>query len=82
MEITVTIPDEIVAEAQARGLSTESYVAELIAGPGTISRPAKTRDQRRAQIEQFVEEISRNSENIPLLPDEAFTRESFYSDHD
>jgi hypothetical protein len=82
MEITVTIPDEVAAEARARGLTPESYVEGLVADKGMVTGTAKTREQRRADIERFIEEISANSENIPRLPDEAFTRESFYSDHD
>ena len=33
-------------------------------------------------IEEFTRAMSANSERIPQLPDEAFTRESFYQDHD
>jgi hypothetical protein len=29
-----------------------------------------------------VEDMATHSDNVPLLPDEAFTRESFYQDHD
>ena len=82
MEITVTIPDEVAAEARARGLTPESYVEELVADRSESPKPVKTKELRLADMKRFIEEISRNSENIPLLPDEAFTRESFYSDHD
>jgi hypothetical protein len=33
-------------------------------------------------IKDFVRAMSANSEKIPQLPNEAFTRESFYQDHD
>ena len=82
MEITVTIPDEVAVEARVRGLTPESYVEGLVAEKGKVTGTAKTREQRRADIERFIEEVSANSENIPRLPDEAFTRASFYSDHD
>jgi hypothetical protein len=35
-----------------------------------------------ANLEKFFEEMAAHSDKIPLLPDEAFTRESFYQDHD
>lgn len=82
MEITITIPDEIAVRAQARGLTAESYVEKLLHKEETLPKHSKSRVQRLADMERFIEEISRNSENIPQLPDEAFTRESFYSDHD
>ena len=81
MEITVTIPDEVAEQAKARGLTPESYVEELVTEQGAAPKPLRTREQRRADMARFIEEISKNSEEIPLLPDEAFTRESFYSDH-
>ena len=82
MEITVTIPDEVAAEARARGLTAENYVEKLVSEQAMAAKAPKTREQRRADMKRFIEEISRNSENIPLPPEEAFTRDSFYSDHD
>lgn len=82
MQITVTIPDDVAAQAHAHGLTPESYVEKLVSGLSSVPRPEKTKEQRMADMERFIEEISRNSENIPLLPDEAFTRNSFYNDQD
>ncbi len=86
MQITVTIPDEVVAQAQVRGLTPESYVENLIAQRKASTSPvAKTdenRSERMAKLEKFFESFSANSENLPVLSDEALTRESFYSDHD
>jgi hypothetical protein len=81
MEITVTIPDEVAVEARARGLTPESFVEELVREQAITPKPSISREERLAKLEKFFDEISANSENIPLLPDEAFTRESFYSDH-
>jgi hypothetical protein len=82
MQITIEIPDELAAQAQARGLSPEFYVRSLIfeaayAAPVPLP-PAKP----RMDMEEFFEVMSANSDKIPQLPDEAFTRESFYQDHD
>jgi hypothetical protein len=91
LQITVTIPDEVVADAQARGLTPESYVEKLIANQNLGSKShhdlASSSDsintaQRLDDLERFFEGISAHSDKIPLLPDEAFTRESIYSDHD
>jgi hypothetical protein len=82
MEITVTISDEVAEQAKVRGLTPESYVEKLVIERDAAPKPLRTREQRRADMARFIEDISRNSEDIPLLPDEAFTRESFYSDRD
>jgi hypothetical protein len=33
-------------------------------------------------MEEFLQKMAEFSDKIPRLPDEAFTRESFYQDHD
>jgi hypothetical protein len=79
MQITVKIPDEFAAQVQARGLTPESYVESLIED---AARTAPFPMQGKMDIEAFLSAMSANSENIPPLPDEAFTRESYYQDHD
>ena len=83
MQITVEIPDEIAAQVQARGLTPESYVRGLIEDAVRKS-PSPTVEQARPKrdMEAFFKAMAAHSEKIPQLPDEAFTRESFYQDHD
>jgi hypothetical protein len=80
MTITVNIPDDLLHHAGAIGLSAEEYVQ------GLIEDAARTSESDikppRQDIETFFREMAANSDAIPLLPDEAFTRESFYRDHD
>jgi hypothetical protein len=80
MQITVDIPDELAAQVQARGLTPESYVLGLIE---QAARQAPTESAKpKRDMEAFFKAMAANSEKIPQLPDEAFTRESFYQDHD
>jgi hypothetical protein len=82
MQVTVTIPDELAAEVQARGLTPESYVEKLVADRA-YSAPVQSRtEDKLASLERFFEEMAMHSDKIPLLPDEAFTRESCYRDCD
>jgi hypothetical protein len=82
MQITVDIPDELAAKVQARGLTPESYVRGLIEdAERSAPVPIHLREPRMS-IEEFLEAMAANSDKIPVLPDEAFTRESFYQDHD
>jgi len=82
MRITMEIPDELADQAKARGLTTETYVRSLIdGGSRTLPLPIPPREPRM-NIKEFLREMAANSEKIPQLPDEAFTRESFYQDHD
>ena len=82
MQIKVDIPDEVIARAQARGLTPESFIRRLIDDaergiplPLPPAKPTMT-------MEEFLRVFPSHSENLPALPDEAFTREGFYQDHD
>jgi hypothetical protein len=80
MQVTVEIPDELAAVARARGLTPEGYVRRLIE-EATRQTPAEATKPKR-DMKAFFEAMAANSDKIPQLPDEAFTRESFYQDHD
>jgi predicted trehalose synthase len=84
MQITVEIPDEIVAQAKASGQTPEVYVQSLLfrrePGPAPLL-PFKFR-RKKISIEEFFQGMAAHSEQIPPLPEEAYTRESFYQDHD
>lgn len=82
MEIKVDIPDDLAARVQARGLSAESYVRGLI--DDAVRGDAHTFESKRGKrdMQMFFEAMAAYSEKIPQLPDQAFTRESFYRDHD
>jgi len=81
MQITVDIPDEFAAQIKASGLTAEGYVRGLIDDAvrtgSTRSEPAAAMD-----VNTFLRAMAENCDKMPVLPDEAFTRESFYQDHD
>jgi len=85
MQITVTIPDEFAAQVVARGLTPEGYVERLIAeraGAAAQADSSADTKTRLADLEVFFAEMAAHSDKVPILPDEALTRESFYQDHD
>lgn len=86
MQITVQLSQDIEnrlqAQARAHGIEAESYVKSLIE---TAVRSAPIRPRRSGaarDMNAFFKAMAANSDKIPQLPDEAFTRESFYQDHD
>lgn len=71
----------LAAEAEARGVEVRAYVESLLEqaiATIVISPRRRTREEMRS----FFEALAANSDKIPQLPDEAFTRENFYQDHD
>ncbi len=79
MQVTVTIPDELAAQALARGMSVQAYAQSLIeeADRKSLSSP---RSRSPEQIEAFFKAMAEGSQKLPTLPTESFTRESFYRD--
>lgn len=82
MQVTVDIPDEFAAQVKARGLTPESYVRSLIEDAVRTAPTPLPPAKPRIDMETFLREMAAHSDKIPQLPDEAFTRESFYQDHD
>lgn len=84
MLVTVNIPDELAAQAIADGSSPESYVEKLIAEKAVSSQAGIIwpRKQTREELNASLDRLAQFSDKIPDLPIEAFSRASFYEDHD
>jgi hypothetical protein len=83
MSIIININPEAQAEltrqAAAHGVQPEDYAATLLEEAVHIGAAKKlTTDQ----LDRTLQELAQFSDKIPLLPDEAFTREGLYQDHD
>ena len=79
MEIKVKVPDEVAAQAQARGVKVEAYVEEILSrqAGGQTPPPLRTPEQIRA----WLDSLAQFSDKIPPLP-ENLSREWIYQEHD
>jgi hypothetical protein len=84
MTITVDITPEVQAElarqAATHGRAVEAYAAILL--EEAVHLPAGAHRLSQERLENTLREMAQFSHKIPALPDEAFTRESLYRDHD
>ena len=81
MVITVNIPDELAAQARARGLSLEAYVQGILAQQ-LAAYPSAARQQRTPEeIRTWLDSLAQFSDKIPPLP-ETISREWIYQGHD
>jgi len=78
IEIAPEIEERFAAAAKAQGLEATSYAKSLIESAALQAPPAK----KRRDAEAFLASMAAYSDKIPALPEEDFTRESFYQDHD
>lgn len=85
MTITINIKPEVEAElarqAEGRGLDVPAYVAALLEQATQPTRPEVT-DRQFRRVREVADRIAQFSDQIPALPDNAFSRESLYRDHD
>ena len=85
MTITVEIKPEVQAElatqAAARGMDLPAYAAAILE---QVAQPAPLEPKNRSieEFEKTLDRIAQFSHKIPALPDEAFSRENLYQDHD
>jgi hypothetical protein len=84
MTITIDIKPEVQAElsrqAAAHGLDIVAYAASLLEEAAQF--PVGSKTLSASQLDKTLEELAQFSHKIPSLPDEAFSRESLYRDHD
>ncbi|MGA3211412.1 MAG: hypothetical protein ABSD20_08890 [Terriglobales bacterium] len=82
MVAQINIPDELAAEAQARGLRPEALAEEILqneanARPRTVAAAHRTPEE----IRRWLDCLAQLSDKIPPMPD-VITREWIYQDHD
>jgi len=71
---------ELAQQAAAHGSGLDSYAASLLEEAIQVPAGAASLDQQR--FENTLREMAQFSDKIPSQPDEAFTSESLYQDHD
>ena len=85
MTITIKIKPETEAElarqAEIHGMDVPAYAVTILEQATKPAEPQVT-DRSIEEFEQSLDRIAQFSDKIPALPDEAFSRESIYRDHD
>jgi hypothetical protein len=78
LELKPDVEQRILTEAQAQGVSPETYLAAVIEGHVLpIEPPPATLEEFAAALEAFAED----SDDLPVLAPEDLTREAIYGDH-
>jgi hypothetical protein len=80
LNIKPEVQSELSRQAAARGVDVGAYAATLLEQAAYASAGLKKLSP--SQLDHTLQELAQFSHKIPLLPDEAFSRESLYRDHD
>ena len=79
VELKPEVAASITAQAEARGVSVEEYVQEVVEDRAGVQ---PTRKATPEEIEAMLDELAEMGKDLPHLPSSAFTRERIYQDHD
>ena len=80
LELSPEIEARLIEKARARGVCVHDYVQSVL--EEAVAAESMPHRRTEKEIQAFFDAMAANSEKIPQLPDHAFTRESFYLDHD
>jgi hypothetical protein len=80
IEIKPEVQAELSRQAAAHGVDIAAYAASLLEEAAQLPSPGKRLNQ--GELDETLRELSQFSQKIPLLPEEAFSRENLYRDHD
>jgi hypothetical protein len=80
IDIKPEVQEALSRQAAAHGVDIGSYAAGLLEEAAQQSTGSKTLSQN--QLDDTLRELAQFSHKIPLLPDEAFSRENLYPDRD
>jgi len=81
VDVKPEVQTELAARARARGMDVPSHAATLLE-EAALPRPREPENRSLGEFEKTLDHLAQFSHKIPILPDEGFSRESLYQDHD
>jgi len=81
IELKPEIEAQLVAAAQAKGVEPSVYAGSMIER-AFLENPAPRSPRDPREVRAWLDSLTQFSDKIPQLLDQAFTRESFYQEHD
>lgn len=79
LDIDIEVERRIVEAARARGLEPSAYASKIVADAFAYT---SSKQLTAEEFEASLNRLAMYSSKIPELPDEAYSREGIYQDHD
>ena len=76
------IEAQLVADARANGVEPSVFAGTVIERAYLQDNGIRKASRSPQEVRVWLDSLAQFSDKIPQLPDEAFTRESFYQDHE
>ncbi len=74
VQLTPQTEASLLAQARAQGVPLDVYVQSVVEETALPSAPAISDEE----FEAALDELAEGSENLPILPPEAYTRQGIY----
>jgi hypothetical protein len=82
LELKPEVEEWVVAQAKARGVSGEEFLASIIEDETRDATAASLPPVDAEGIKAMLHDLAEMGKNLPVLPDSALTRDAIYQDHD
>ena len=79
LELAPELEQRLTDAAENRGLKPGEYAAQLVSSAVALPPPKRL---SRAEVKALLSGLAELGKDAPALPDYAYTRGSFYEDHD
>ena len=80
VELNSETEAKLAAEARSRGMTLENYAGKILSEHAPPAFATGTGILKPGDIEKMTRELTRGSENLPVLPPEANNREFYCED--
>jgi hypothetical protein len=81
MQVTIHIPEDLAAQAEAKGVGLQTYLERLVE-QAALTGLRKPRRRSPEETQAWLDRLARFSDRIPPMPGETFSREMIYQDHE
>ncbi len=82
LEISPELEQRVIVGARARGLEPNAYASQIVSNAVAADFYTSPKRLSREEFRAAMDRLAELGKVVPPLPDYAFTRESFYEDHD
>jgi hypothetical protein len=79
LEIDPEVEQRLVEAARARGLEPSAYASKIVSDAVAYTIPKQLTDE---EFKASLDRLASYGKDLPKLPDDAYSRESIYQDHD
>lgn len=79
VEVSPELEARLTAEARLRGMAVEAYAVKILED-NLPAYATGTGILKPGDVDAMTRELTRGSENLPILPPEVNNRESYYED--